>query len=243
MNMETEGYVHPTGGETTIYLIRHGQTMANSLSKYAGSWDVELNDIGRRQAKLLAVCLRETPFDAMVTSNLSRVQDTAREILGFHSHIRLEEDPDFAEWNFGKLEGKEFASLVVDYPELARQLKDPDGSSVTWPGGESSDQFNLRLRRGFCRLLTDHDHQRVALVTHGGVISMLMLLLTGLHRREDYFRMSPSNCSITEVQITGTRSTVVRWNDVQHLESEGIHHDPFVSPVEAKDKRSRGERL
>lgn len=229
MNVETDRLVHPTGGETTLYLIRHGQTMANSLSQYAGSWDVALNDTGRRQADVLAECLREVVFDAAISSQLARARDTANAILRYHAGVSLEVDRDFAEWDFGELEGKQFETLVSDYPELARQLMDPRATLVAWPGGESNVDFARRVERGVRRLLTRHDRQRVAVVTHGGVISTLMLRLIGSTSREDYFRYSPSNCSISELRVAVSGTTVVRWNDVQHLESEGIHHDPFIS--------------
>lgn len=251
MNIETDGYVHPTGGETTLYLIRHGQTMANSLSKYAGSWDVELNDVGHRQAEILAESLHEVPFDAATSSHLSRARDTAEAILRHHPNVPLDVDRDFAEWDFGELEGKDFARLVTDYPDLARQLRDPQASLVAWPGGESSVDFGQRVARGLDRLLTRYDHHRVAVITHGGVISTFMLCLIGRGSRketgerpkftvpvgEDYFRFAPSNCSISEVRVGPQLTTVVRWNDVQHLESEGIHRDPLASAAEAVRRR------
>lgn len=241
MNIETTGYVHPTGGETTVYLIRHGQTMANTLSLYAGSWDVELNDTGRRQAEVLAECLRDVPFDAAVSSQLSRARDTARAILCFHEGLPLDVLRDFAEWDFGELEGKDFAHLVTDYPELARQLRDPGAHVVAWPGGESNIEFRHRVERGLDLLLSRYDHHRVAVVTHGGVISTFMLLLTGGMSREDFFRYSPSNCSISEIRVAADMTTVVRWNDVQHLEIEGIHHDPYIDAGGAGRDSTRKE--
>jgi broad specificity phosphatase PhoE len=242
MNVESARLVQPTGGETTLYLIRHGQTMANSLSQYAGSWDVELNDTGRRQADILAECLRDTAFDAAVSSQLSRARDTAEAILRFHAGIMLEVDRDLAEWDFGELEGKQFETLVRNYPELARQLKDPNATIVTWPGGESNLDFARRVERGVLRLLTRYNRHHVAVVTHGGVISTLMLRLLGSATREDFFRYSPSNCSISEIRVTGGGTTILRWNDVQHLEAEGVHDDPFITAGRAADRTSgRGE--
>lgn len=244
MNIESDRLVHPTGGETTLYFIRHGQTMANSLSQYAGSWDVALNDTGRRQAVLLAESLRDTAFDAAVSSQLSRARDTAEAILRYHAGVKLEVERDLAEWDFGELEGKQFDTLVRDYPELARQLEDPRASIVAWPGGESNIEFGRRVERGIGRLLARHDRQRVAVVTHGGVISACMLTVIGSATREDFFRYSPSNCSISELRVTSRGTRIVRWNDVQHLESEGIHHDPFITAAKAAARASgKGEGL
>jgi probable phosphoglycerate mutase len=241
MNAETDRLTHPSGGETTLFLIRHGQTMANSLSQYAGSWDVALNDTGRRQADVLAECLCDVAFDAAVSSQLSRALDTAEAILRYHTGVPLEVDRDLAEWDFGALEGKQFETLVSDYPDLARQLKDPQATIVAWPGGESNIDFARRVERGLRRLLTRYDQHRVAVVTHGGVISTIMLRLIGSTTREDFFRYSPSNCSISEVRVARGSTTIVRWNDVQHLVSEGIHHDPFISSRKAANRAASTE--
>lgn len=242
MDLETDAYVHPTGGDTTLFLLRHGQTVANSLSKYAGTWDVALNDIGRRQAEVLAERLRDVTFDAAVSSHLSRAKDTAAAILGFHPGVPLEVDRDLAEWDFGDLEGKDFGCLTIEYPEFARQLQDPRTEIIAWPGGESNADFKRRIDRGLDRLLSKYRRNRVAIVTHGGVISTFMLHLTGKTGREDFFRYSPSNCSISEVRVTATATTIVRWNDVQHLESEGIYEDPYVTTRElARGGTDRGK--
>ncbi len=241
MDHETDAFVHPAGGDTTLYLIRHGQTIANSLSQYAGSWDVALNDIGRRQAEVLAECLRDVAFDAAISSQLSRAKDTAEAILRYHPGVSLEVDRDFAEWDFGDLEGKEFQSLVTEYPELARQLQNPKAEIVAWPGGESNVDFKRRVDRGLDRLLSKYYHNRVAIVTHGGVISTFMLHLTGKTSREDFFRFSPSNCSISEIHVTASATQIVRWNDVLHLESEGIHEDPYLTTREMARKGARQE--
>ena len=62
--------------QTTLLLIRHGQTPWNALGKIQGCTDIELENEGRLQAQLLAEKLSGN-FSAVYTSPLKRAHETA----------------------------------------------------------------------------------------------------------------------------------------------------------------------
>ena len=39
---------------TRVIVVRHGESEANRAERFAGSWDVDLTDLGKRQAQLVA---------------------------------------------------------------------------------------------------------------------------------------------------------------------------------------------
>ena len=57
---------------TTIYLVRHGETVDNARQIMQGQTQGELNDEGRRQACQVAHRLAGERFDAVVSSDLKR---------------------------------------------------------------------------------------------------------------------------------------------------------------------------
>ncbi|GMA55868.1 hypothetical protein GCM10025858_03710 [Alicyclobacillus sacchari] len=61
-----------------IWLVRHGETDWNAQGRVQGWTDVPLNAEGRRQASLLAQCLKSISFEHIYASDLSRALDTAR---------------------------------------------------------------------------------------------------------------------------------------------------------------------
>lgn len=68
-------------GETTVYIIRHGECDGNRDKRIRGCADFPLNENGVKQARALAARLKGAGISAVVTSPLARALETAR-ILG-----------------------------------------------------------------------------------------------------------------------------------------------------------------
>lgn len=64
-----------------FYVVRHGQTLLNSLNRAQGWVDSPLTDIGKKTAIELGNMLKEINFDAAYTSDTSRAIQTAELIL------------------------------------------------------------------------------------------------------------------------------------------------------------------
>ena len=68
---------------TTLWLIRHGETDWNVQQRFQGISEQSLNANGETQASCLAPRLTEMSFDAIYSSDLKRVQQTARFALKY----------------------------------------------------------------------------------------------------------------------------------------------------------------
>ena len=69
---------------TTIYLIRHGETVDNARQIMQGQTQGKLNDHGIQQAETVSKRLAEEPIDAVVASDLHRAVETAEIIARPH---------------------------------------------------------------------------------------------------------------------------------------------------------------
>ena len=89
---------------TTLLLARHGETDWNREFRIQGSSDIELNELGRKQAHSLAQELEHVELDAIYASDLSRARATAdgrcRE-----PRTRAQLDPRLRERSFGSVGG------------------------------------------------------------------------------------------------------------------------------------------
>lgn len=69
--------------ETTIYMLRHGQTNSNLSPILQSHLDVPLNHQGRLEARTAALLLPNSYFDVCYSSPLSRAAETASIIVSF----------------------------------------------------------------------------------------------------------------------------------------------------------------
>ena len=176
-----------------LYLIRHGQTPGNKLSRYIGTTDEPLSDEGREFLKKLSYPMPEELF----VSPLLRCVETAEIFFpGKQLHI-IEE---LSECDFGEFENKNYKELAGN--ENYQKWIDSNGT-LPFPGGESREQFIRRSMEGFDRMMSDilkrsekntgiqndTDPQYlksncgteipVVAVVHGGTIMAVLSSLTG----------------------------------------------------------------
>jgi len=98
-----------------IYLFRHGITTDNEEGIFSGWRDVSLNKRGIRDAKIVALRLRDKKFGLAFQSNLLRSKQTLREVLKFHKNVRVITDKRITERNYGNLQGKTHLEIVKKF--------------------------------------------------------------------------------------------------------------------------------
>ena len=156
----------------SIYLIRHGKTVANEQHLYCGSTDLPLSDGGREELHSMRYDITPERF---VTSGMKRTDETLRILFG---NVPFSVDSRFREVDFGAFEMKSYEMLKEKAAYQAWLTGDNERNVP--PGGESGVQMTRRVLEAF-REITDG----TALITHGGVIAAIMASLfpaDGKHR-------------------------------------------------------------
>ncbi|WP_133718910.1 histidine phosphatase family protein [Methylocaldum gracile] len=152
-----------------IDLLRHGETVGGT--RFRGSLDDPLTDEGIRQMERSVA--NAGPWDEIVTSPLSRCAAFA-ESLALKLRVPLAIDERLREIHFGDWEGRSYAELMATAPlALTRFLGDPLRHPP--PGAESVEAFRERTLDALRDRLTPHNlGRRLLLVTHGGVIRVML---------------------------------------------------------------------
>jgi alpha-ribazole phosphatase len=159
-------------------LLRHGETERGG--GFRGSLDDALTETG--WAQMRAGIEGAGPWDVLVSSPLQRCAAFARELelrLGLPLHF----DADLRELHFGQWEGRSAAELMEDYAESLGQFWN-DPYSYTPPDGETLLDFEARVLAAGERLRERFAGQNVLLITHGGVIRMLVARARQLPRAQ-----------------------------------------------------------
>lgn len=210
-----------------LLVARHGATLSNEEGRITGQLDAPLSAIGKRQAEALGERLAGARFDVIVASDLSRALETA-EAITRRVKMPVIVDPALREISMGVWEGRIYSDLARDESELLMRIEtDPSGA---WgaPKGETWAQFSARILGAFKRWEHRFPSGNVLWVTHGGVVSVLLLHALGLpfDRRSQFRR---DNTSLFEFDFEPDGVKVVRANDVAHLEQlEAVSADMVV---------------
>ena len=90
---------------TTLYLVRHGETVDNARQIMQGQTQGELNENGIRQAEQVRDEWADRPIDVVVASDLKRSVDTASIIAAPH-HLEVVKTPLLRERDWGGFTGR-----------------------------------------------------------------------------------------------------------------------------------------
>lgn len=201
-----------------FYLVRHGQTDWNKEGKIQGTTDILLNETGHKQAKQLAIVLREknkvtcshkTRIDAVYTSPLLRAYQTA-DILAQEQNLPLRRLFELRERDFGDWEGKSWEQVEKDHPDEFRLWREQP--MVGMPsGGESRESCEERSERAIKRILEETAGDAV-IVAHGGIMVFLMNYLLRFQREPQETIVSNASLSIVSYDRSTGMGNLIALN-------------------------------
>ena len=203
---------------TRVVLVRHGESEVTVRRIIGGPRSCSgLSDLGVLQAERLRDRLAETgEIEATVlySSDYPRARQTA-EIIAPALGLPVEIEPAFGEHDPGPdCDGLSFDEFV-DRHGMPDWESDPH--AVSFPGGETVAEFDLRVGTAFSRVVRVHAGGELVIVCHGGVIDGLYRTLLRAPRT-GVFELHTSNASLTElVHVRAGRWRLVRYNDAAHL--------------------------
>jgi len=161
-----------------VTLVRHGEVEAAYRRCYNGHNDIGLSPQGKEQAQTLARRLEDHVFDAVFCSDLRRCRETLEPII---EERRLQTGdviytPKLREKSWGRHEGMSFDAIVEE-----EALKYEGFLQwITALDGEPYDAYISRIEAFFTRELPQQTYEKVLVVTHAGVIRVLMHLLQNI---------------------------------------------------------------
>ena len=199
-----------------IVLVRHGNTGWNEGAgeRFRGRSDIDLNDIGIRQAEATAAQMSRWKIATIYSSPLPRAMTTAR-ILA--QPLNMEPHPaeglidiDYGEWQGLSLE----EAKSRDPQRYSQWLEDP--SLATFPRGEGLDQVRSRVVGAVDSLLSSHPEGTLVLVSHKVVCKVLMCHFLGLELSR-FWQVEQYTCAINQVDFGPSFPVVTLFNDICHL--------------------------
>jgi 2,3-bisphosphoglycerate-dependent phosphoglycerate mutase len=170
-----------------LTLIRHGQSTYNLENRFTGNVDVVLTPLGKEEAKLAGIKLRDFDYNIAYTSVLKRAQESLRIILEVihQTKISIVADKALNERRYGSLQGKNKAEVINKYGaeqvaiwRRSYDIRPPDGESL-------ADTYNRvvpyykkeiepKLKKG----------QNILVIAHGNSLRALIMHLEKISKKE-----------------------------------------------------------
>lgn len=203
--------------DTTLVLVRHGETAWNVEGRIQGHLDIPLNETGLAQADATGKRLSAERFDAIYSSDLIRAYRTASPAVADPAK-EIVREPRLRERHLGVLQGLTGEEAVARQAAAWKAFKARDPAALL-AGGESLGEFAGRIVDFIEEKLETHAGGRVLVVTHGGALDAAYRHVMG---------MPPSaarNFPIynASVNILGHRDgkwRIESWGDISHLPRE-----------------------
>jgi broad specificity phosphatase PhoE len=192
-----------------VYLARHGETAWSLSGQHTGRTDLPLTERGERDGRALGARLHGLQFAKVLTSPSQRARRTC-ELAGFGSAAEV--DPDLAEWDYGRYEGRRTVEILAENPgwQLFR-----DGC----PDGESPPAIGARADRVVERLRAVGGD--VLVFSSGHILRVLTARWLGLEASGGRFcLLGTASVSRLGYEHDSSEPVIQLWNDTRHIESD-----------------------
>lgn len=201
----------------TYYLVRHGQTVWNTLGQTQGHGNSPLTELGIQQAKDLAEALKEYPIDIIYCSDLGRAVETA-EIIGKELNIEIHPTEYLREMGFGVWEGMPLREIEKIYPESFKMWRN-EPEKVHIEGGETLDMIKQRQDKLIEELNKKYKNKHILLVSHSVTVRVMLLSFLESHVRNIY-RIKQDNTALNIVEYRNYGPVIMKMNDTRHLKKD-----------------------
>lgn len=186
------------GNLMKLILVRHGESVDDTINCYGGAADFSLNESGREAAKELAQTFVYLKVDKIYSSPMKRAKETAQEIeavktcgiltidglrernsYGVISGIKKDDAKELFGWHLSTIKGK-----LGDYYSDELIL-----------GAEPHKEFDERITKAVKRVIEDavaSGYETVIAVTHGNVTRSIYQNILNYGKRIDLDHLAKS---------------------------------------------------
>ena len=197
----------------TLYLVRHGESVANVRHVFSnGRLDLPLTGLGREQARRAAAWLADRGIAHVFSAPLLRARQTA-EIIAGHLGAGTTVLPDLDEVRVGNLDGRDDPESWAIYDRVMARWYAGD-EAAAFPGGERLGEALARYRGALREIGRRYPDGVVAAVTHGGI---QLTVLPRLCPTLDGSARTLPNVAITTLEVTPDGFACTLWGSTAHL--------------------------
>lgn len=170
---------------TNLIVVRHGETNYNLEGRYCGSTDIDLNEKGYEQARILAQRLKNKSIGIIISSTMKRAKETAK-IISNELGLPVIEMEKLVERCVGVYEGLTREEAKNKYP-LMWERNAPEGA-------ETLELVEDRVHKALNTIRKEYlENQNILIVTHGYITKVIYKYFNN-SSKEDFLKYALKNC-------------------------------------------------
>lgn len=204
---------------TKIIFVRHGQSLGNAAHVLLGHTDLDLSEVGYKQARLASDALGDEPIDLIFSSDLIRAYNTARPFAERRG-LQVISDSGFREIFLGDWENRPTMPL--------REAKDPLFEDFCFrfgyfcaPNGESASELGDRIYAHTLDVARRYPGKTLLVAAHAAAIRTLFGRILGYGPDEISNDLPfPTNASFSVCEFDGERLFAIEFSRDGHIISE-----------------------
>lgn len=204
--------------DTILYLVRHGESIGNSLRTLLGHTDLGLSELGIEQAQKCASALSSVPFGAIYSSDLKRAMDTAAPHGKVHS-LPVIPRAGLRELHIGLWENMHIDDIKERFCDLYFHNWREDFFEFQAPGGESVPHLKERITAELSCIANNHPGQNVLVVFHAAAIRAFW---SGIYEFQENDKCTelpfPKNASYSTVKYSDGKFTPISFSVCDYIE-------------------------
>ncbi len=196
--------------KTVIHFIRHGQTIYNLEQRIQGTIDIDLSEVGIKQAENIPADKFLKDYDVAFHSSLTRSEDTLDIVLNKVKKPIIKKLSNLIiERSYGCFEGLKDHMIKLKYPKIYNEWI--SNENVAIENAESIESVIIRANI-FINYVVNQNYGRVLAVTHSGFLFALYKFITNTDLSERPKNVHFPNCCSVYLDVYHSN------NNVQKLE-------------------------
>ncbi len=209
--------------KTTIYLVRHGQSIGNSTRTFLGHTDLDLSELGYLQANATANLLKEVKFDKIYSSDLIRAYNTAVPHAKLHN-LSIIRDKNLREAYAGEWEGMPVDDIIAKWGiDFFKNEWVRNFGNFTFPSGESVIGAGNRFYKEIMSISKKNIGNTVLVCAHAAVIRSFWAKISGISCNYVAERLPfPTNASYSICEYEDGKILPISYSNDEHLSDVGI---------------------
>ena len=203
---------------TTIYLIRHAQSVGNIEKRLAGRIDYALTDEGYNQVNKLTERLKDIHFDVAYSSPKIRAVGTIKQLAELN-YLSINIDDKLSEMDFGIYDGFKWDEVNEIDPSISNRRKEINEIEGI-PEQETTQEVKNRMYNKILKIANENMGKTILIASHGIAIEAFLKQVTGETFLQNKEENSQKNTSINIIQYDekDNKFEIKVLNDFTHLQ-------------------------